>query len=328
MNIVKYIRRPLGFFRRILLLFFNFSVDAWRFARHSQMFRYGNACADMQYQIIALAHVLEKGLSLSDPRLGFGVAVRGELLANLKLYKARGYPVDHMSYRMGCAVLGAYIAFHHQRGFDLGVFEADAKDVHTVHEGVGGFRDVKADVLRSAAQGNFAQMAATRHSIRHYDKRPVGPELISEAIDIARQTPSVCNRQSWTVYVVRDADLKSDLMKLQGGGRGFGEQASTVLIVASDLRSFFGIAERNEAYVDGGLFSMSLMYALHYKGLGACPLNWCVDVMKDRRLKKLVSIPDNMTVIMLISVGHLPDLLRVAQSVRKDINTFVEIRPA
>ncbi len=43
-----------------------------------------------------------------------------------------------------------------------------------------------------------------------------------------------------------------------------------ILLINYVLTAFNGINERNQSFIDGGMYSMSL-YALHY--LGACPLN-------------------------------------------------------
>lgn len=121
-KVIRILKRPLGIARRLLLLLWNYGTDAWRYARHAQMFRYGNKCVHMQYHITAMAHVLEKGMSLADTRPGFGQGIRSELLRNLVRYQELGYPVEHESYRMGCAVLRAYVEFHQAINFDLAGF--------------------------------------------------------------------------------------------------------------------------------------------------------------------------------------------------------------
>ena len=62
---------------------------------------------------------------------------------------------------------------------------------------------------------------------------------------------------------------------------------------------------------------MSLLYALHYNKLGACPLNWSVERNVEKKLKKKLKIPDSENIIMSISVGHIPNDLSVATSPRK-----------
>ena len=60
-------------------------------------------------------------------------------------------------------------------------------------------------------------------------------------------------------------------LKIQGGFLGYA-MPPVLLLVTSDIRAFMNNGERNEPFVDGGLFSMSLLYALEAYGLAACPL--------------------------------------------------------
>lgn len=107
-----------------------------------------------------------------------------------------------------------------------------------------------------------------------------------------------------------------DLAALQNGNRGFGSLAPRLLIVSGEMQSFFGSSERNQIFIDGGLFSMSLLFGLHAMGLGACPLNWSVSFRQDRKLRRKFRIPESEAVIMIISLGYLPETLSVPKSVR------------
>jgi nitroreductase len=77
-----------------------------------------------------------------------------------------------------------------------------------------------------------------------------------------------------------------------------------VIIVTSDLRYFTGTAERYQGWIDGGMFSMLLLLALHAQGVGAVSLNWSVNNERDRELRNAVAIPEYERVIMLIGCGH------------------------
>jgi hypothetical protein len=72
------------------------------------------------------------------------------------------------------------------------------------------------------------------------------------------------------VYSVSNDTAIEQVLALQNGNRGFGHLAKRVLIVSADLHAFIGPIERNKAFVDGGMFAMSLLYALHRLELGAC----------------------------------------------------------
>jgi nitroreductase len=76
-------------------------------------------------------------------------------------------------------------------------------------------------------------------------------------------------------------------------------------------------AERNEIWVDGGMFSMSLVYALHSLGLGTCCLNLCQNASEENRLRALVGITPHHSPVMMIAVGNIPETLSVAHSQRK-----------
>jgi len=143
---------------------------------------------------------------------------------------------------------------------------------------------------------------------------------------IAQKSPSVCNRQGSKAYVITDKERISKTLSFQNGNRGFGHLANKLIIVTTDLRVFEGVHERNQSYIDGGLFAMSLLYGLHYFNLGACSLNWCNDYRVDQEFKKFIGINDYENIVMMISVGHLQDNFRVGVSQRRDLDevlTFV-----
>jgi nitroreductase len=165
-----------------------------------------------------------------------------------------------------------------------------------------------------------------RYSIRQFAPDDVDMCLIEKAVVMAQKTPSVCNRQSAKVYVFSQQEDKQKVLSYQNGNRGFGDQASKVLIVTSDLQHFMSVGERNQCWIDGGMFSMSLVYALHSLGLGTCCLNWSVESQVDQALREAVGIPESEAVMMMLAVGHLPDKLKVAQSPRKNIKDVMVVK--
>jgi nitroreductase len=122
------------------------------------------------------------------------------------------------------------------------------------------------------------------------------------AVDLAMRSPSVCNRQTARIHVFTGEDAQRAL-SFQSGNRGFGHRIPMVIIVTSDLRYFTGTAERYQGWIDGGMFSMLLLLALHAQGLGAVSLNWSVNNERDRELRNAVAIPEYERVIMLIGCG-------------------------
>ncbi|MBT9494513.1 MAG: nitroreductase family protein [Paucibacter sp.] len=166
----------------------------------------------------------------------------------------------------------------------------------------------------------MSQFFAQRYSVRQFDPAAVVEEqLIEQAVRMAQKTPSVCNRESGTVFAVRDKARMNKLLALQNGNRGFGDQAGLLMIITSRQDTFLSPGERYQAWIDGGLFAMSLIYALHSLGLGSCCLNWSVEPEADLALKAASGIPADHAVIMMLAVGHLPEQFRVASSPRRPL---------
>ena len=90
-----------------------------------------------------------------------------------------------------------------------------------------------------------------------------------------------------------------------------------LLIITSDERYFFDASERHQPYIDGGLFAMSLCYALTAQGLASCCLNWCVPPANDRSVHRIAGLASSKRIIMFMAVGYATDNCRVPKSPRR-----------
>lgn len=52
---------------------------------------------------------------------------------------------------------------------------------------------------------------------------------------------------------------------------------------------------------------MTLIYALHDQGVSSCCLNWSAPRRQDRRLRRVVALPNHEVVIMMIAIGFPAD---------------------
>ncbi|QNT71191.1 nitroreductase family protein [Defluviicoccus vanus] len=200
--------------------------------------------------------------------------------------------------------------------------DRDGQDaVSSVQEG--GAKLVSRSDIEAAALVDFERFCQERYSVRHFSSVPVEKSVIKAAVRIAQKTPSVCNRQCWRVHIFSSEEAKRQVLECQSGNRGFGHEASHVLVVTSDLQPFTGIHERYQGWIDGGMFSMSLVYALHSFGLGSCCLNWSVRAGTDKRLRRIAAIPGHENVIMMIAVGNLVEEFKVACSVRRETDDIL-----
>lgn len=303
-----------------LRLLSNYGYDARRFARHS-LALHPRRPTPLQRRsvIVRQAHRLEKGLALPEPRAGFGQDVVRDLVERVESYLPEVGRDDAVE--MACAALTHYLAAHGQHlPADLAVRAGGVANLlDHLDLGSGGTVAMTRAEVRDAAPTSPEAFFQTRHSLRTFDAAAFDVAQVQRAVALAQATPSVCNRQSCRVHVFVDPEERRRALALQNGNRGFGDGASAVLVVTSELQHFHKVGERNQGWVDGGMFAMSLVWALHAVGLGTCCLNWAVEAPRDRALKRACAIPPSESVIMLIAVGGIPERALVARSVRRPL---------
>ena len=269
-------------------------------------------------KIIMEYHALEKGMTMPDIRYGFGMnRVNG--LINLSKRYASKYNSSHPQYVNGVGVLIEYLKVHKENKITIpkkieeGILNLE---VETTFSSTIQINKSKEDYFK-LNNSNFIEFANSRHSLRNYTKEDVDLELMKKAIDFTKNTPSVCNRQSVFCHVFTDKNQIASILKVQGGNRGFGHLTNKLIVITSDLNTFFGEGERNQAFIDGGMVAMNLLYSLHYHQLGACILNCSNSVAKDKNMRKVTGVKESHVFIAMISCGHVPDNFLIAAS-KKD----------
>lgn len=270
-------------------------------------------------------HIVEKGLSLPQPRPGFGVENILLLTDEVDRYVEK-YGSDPLV-ESCVGALKTYHAFTVKAGGTspvpialLAKIEERTKVKHLKDGGecAGGVDVIHAAEIEQASAGCFAELARSRRSIRNFQRDAIPISTIEEAVRLAQYTPSVCNRQAWRVHCYQGYAC-GPILAIQTGNRGFNETIGNFLVVTCHLSAFMSAGERNQAYIDGGLFAMSLVYALQSKGIGSCCLNLCLEPAADVCFHSVGKIPPEEVLIMGIAIGFLPEVLSVAQSKRNRI---------
>ena len=172
---------------------------------------------------------------------------------------------------------------------------------------------------------SFTQLNELRRSVRYFSTKKVNLNDINKALDVSQNTPSVCNRQGWKVFVF---NKKNDIDFFRTIHKGFADknnQPLNCLILITFNKNFFEYPiERHQGYTDSGLFSMSLVYALTDMGYATCTLNINNLTHKNEYLlRKRFSIPKNLSLVMFIAVGHYLKLNITPVSLKNNIKDFV-----
>ena len=276
-------------------------------------------------------HRLEKGLSHVNFRCGFGKGVLSEISRRMVLLEKAdtSYETNHL-YQKGLSVLHEYQHRHDDVNYDLTSVKAMFPE-HIWASALNCEPDASSEagsfIINSSTKADnlskgFVQLAQNRYSVREYSDKPVSQELLDKGYELSMKTPSVCNRQATRRYQITDPEKIKAVLKIQGGFNGY-DMPPVLLLVTSDIRAFMNYGERNEPFVDGGLFSMSLLYALEAYGLAACPLNAMFSLSQDRQTRELLHMPDYEFPVMYIAVGNFPESVPVCRSARRSPESIV-----
>lgn len=275
--------------------------------------------------MMTVAHVIEKGLSNSGFELGHAFSVIESLADAIRIYLKKGYNREHQSYLNSLSCLKEFYVRHKGSEYEYEVskiLEDIIPEVLSDSSGLGGALEIKVNLKKNATK-NFEELAKGRYSVREFADRPVDKKIIKGAIRIATKSPSACNRQAVKVRLILNKEIISEVLKVQGGVLDYPTPPVLMLIVADD--SYFeGATQRNQGFIDGGLFAMSLLYALEYKGLAACPLNTCFSEVEEKTIRGMLDIPDKEKLIMFIEAGHFRTVNSVCKSFRYPAESLIQ----
>lgn len=278
-----------------------------------------------KYFLVKSYHIVEKGLALPAPRKCFGVKKLLKLIKFTEQY-VNMFGVDQL-------VLDILSALEEYKNYHISIECADCEVIPEI-----GRIKILIDNARSSGKGKggvkrittqprktltFEELMRSRCSVRDFSEDALSAQEALKLVSISKYTPSVCNRQGWKAYAYDNQKKIQELLLFQNGNTGFGKFPVLLLLVGK-VRAFSRF-EHNQLFIDGGMFSMSVLLALEAAGLASCPLNLAITFEVERQLKKAAGIPPEERPIMMIAVGKRRSDFLVAASPRfNDEDIFVE----
>lgn len=270
--------------------------------------------------LIFHSHSIEKGLSHPKFRPNFGRSALGSIRLELDKFLEADLPKDDFSFLNTLSVLKAYKKKHVELEVETPYFDNlfNLLMYKDVNEMAGTTTLQKKG--QKLPEGVFEKLATMRHSIRKFSPDPVDMNTIRKAVQMAMSTPSVCNRQPWKIYVTSNSTKIKNILQIQGGYAGYGIPP-VLMVVCVDLRDFRGSYERNEPFVDGGLFLMSLLYGLADENMATCVLNAMLSDKNLNSIRKLMNIDSSNVLISFVIAGNYPTRYSVTKSARKPLSS-------
>ena len=150
----------------------------------------------------------------------------------------------------------------------------------------------------------FFQLSKVRKSVRWFSNKKVEIEKIVKAIDVAKLSPSACNRQPYEFQIISNKQKINEIGSIPMGTSGYYQNIPVLIAVIGKLSSYFHERDRHLIYIDGGLACMTLMLSLETLGLSSCPINWPDVDRLERKMKSKLNLENDDRPIMFIAVGY------------------------
>ena len=273
----------------------------------------------IEAEIVRNVHSIEKGLSIKDPRLGFGVKKINEMFSLVDRYLEISRDFEALYFVVDA--VKEYVAYHEKAGFenqDINEIKQKNEALERkigAHEGkYGGTLMLdKKDFEIDAS--SVEKLLTSRHSIREFSGEPVPEELLIRAIELAQRVPSACNRQAVRVYSISAENYIKVVGTLDGIG-GFAQDADRFLLITG-VQSAYRRGERNQFAVSAAMFAAYLTVSLHALGIGACTVQHSLVPTKAfEKMRDVYSIPRDEQTVVTLAIGMMKDQTTVPVSRR------------
>lgn len=265
------------------------------------------------YDIMQLAHRLEKGLINANPKPMWGWE-KAERLAYL-LFTNK----DCVSFQTGLSVLQAFISAKKMSPEEGQLAIKLESKYNFVESNVpGGAIYLERVTFTDSETQIIEEFVRTRHSTRNFDSKELEYDKVQKAIELAMRCPSACNRQPFKVYLVPD-NVRSEKIGVKC------ESAASLYITG--VVDAYNFTELMDWIVSPSIFAAYLSLTLHCYGIGSCIYKKELIRRDDYndKVSKACSIPDNEQLILEIRIGMYPKTVSAAVSNRLPLDNCLTI---
>lgn len=276
----------------------------------------------IESEITLRYHSIEKGFLYNPTRPRFAKKRIEELIILMKNIEFEKYG-QRVQIQSALLNLCKYYEFHLDEGTDISdyykreEYDIFKQQLKLSHE------PIKYHTKKSFFKyknSDFINFSISRASVRNFTGEKIANEVLQKAVDLANYSPSVCNRQPVNVHIVDNKNKIDRILEIQGGLKGYSNSLYQLIVITSDRNYFYTTGERNQLYIDGGIYLMNLLYALHFYGIGACPAHWGLPYHADKRVKEILKLKPSEQVISLVAIGVPTDEFPTTLSLRKSSN--------
>ena len=149
------------------------------------------------------------------------------------------------------------------------------------------------------------ECVSTLSSVRMYDEREVGDDVIRKVIEAGRLAPSAHNDQPWEFILITDKAKLLEMSKYCISG-SFISQVSFAVVVLTDPNSKWQQIDTTRAAQNMILTAWSL-------DLGSC---W-IGRLDEKGIKNYLSIPDRWDILTVLPFGYFNERIVSSKKLRK-----------
>ncbi|NLJ82736.1 MAG: nitroreductase family protein [Bacteroidales bacterium] len=313
-------------YRNSRILRKNYIEDFKLYKKHSSVFK-KDTFNKKESEITLLYHSIEKGFLYDPIRFRFAERKIKELIEYLK---SIDLPTVKNRTHIQAAILNlcVYYDIHQKNRIDISdYFPVEDYEFLKSNLNISGdpMKSHTKDTFFKSIHSDFKEFSSSRSSVRNFTGEKISVEIFQQAVDLANNAPSVCNRQSVSVYLLENKEKINSILKIQGGLKGYDEKLAQLIVLTSDRNYFYSIGERNQLFIDGGIYLMNLLYALHYYKIGACPAHWGMTIDADKKVQNILGLRESEKIICLIAVGIPEDNFKTTLSLRRPTSENLHI---
>lgn len=275
-----------------------------------------------QHQIIRNSHRLEKGLSMRDRRPVFAEGYILDLVQDVITAWTLDSKLNKKQLRWSIDVLNEYFntvdktetITDAKKEFDQFCDKIDYEPGSRIPKTR---TKIEQDIIE---YGELKGLAEQRTSTRWFQKQKVPREEIDKALQIASESPSACNRQSFEFRFYDDDDLIEEISKLPMGAKSYRSNIPCLGVIVGKQRAYFNDRDKHVIYIDASLAAMAFQFGLESLNLSSCCINWPSIPKNDWDIAKKLNLDADEEVIMMMAIGYPDPNGKVPHSEKKDID--------
>jgi len=278
------------------------------------------------YSVIINSHSIEKGLSHFKLRRFGGKKIKTiiNLIKKYSIYQ--NYEKD-FSFILGVNIIREYVKVYKENNW------IKEKEYRITSEYIKNLPNIKTmklspyiiekEELIKKYKINYLNFVKSRHSLRNYKKKKLKSKDIRKAIQIAKYTPSACNRQNIKVHYYSNWKMRQNIIKYINCKDGINLDSVNIFIITFDINGLYGSGGRNQGYFNAGLFSMNLINSFHSMGIGSCFIQYDNNYNEEEKLKNFNKIPLNERIAVIILAGYYKNKSKFTISQRKELSDYL-----